>query len=376
MDNYDLSNLPLLGHSEDAGEHQPWLADEENRPATFLRRSVTVTTPEQVERQQLPSTSGEETSEQKTLTDFDISLAPNIFDPLIVDEPVVDEPVVDEPENPFAALAAYPPFTFDENSNNRAVSELCLGLVFPQGFTSEDLTDVVLTEPEWNDILESLEQSQSESDTRGIIIPESTIPDTVSGKHSRKRRASEPRSSIKESTDLYFGDSLRRSWRLYQKKQKLDSTHTESLPLPRATATRSHCAATPLKSTDSQKNTEQNPDESLKERVKRETAKWAVRLARGVEKRHVCLYPNCGNAYLRSRNLRMHIFKHIRISVYKCTYPECSDNPYFRDSVSLRRHVIARHTHEKPYHCTLCDMRLGRLDTYKRHVFRAHKLKL
>ena len=365
MDNYDLSNLPLLGHSEYAGEHHPWLTDEETKRATFSRRSVTVTTPEQVERQ-LPSISGEETSEQKTLAGFDISLASNTFDPL----------VVDEPENPFAALAAYPPFTFDENSNNQAVSELCLGLVFPQGFTAEDLTDVVLTEPEWNDILESLEQSQSESDTQGIIIPESTIPDTVSDRRSRKRHASEPRSSIKESTDLYFGDSLLRSGRPYQKKQKLETTDTESSPLPRATVTRSHCAAMPRKSTDSQKNTEQNPDESLKERVKKETAKWAVRLARGVEKRHVCLYPNCGNAYLRSHNLRMHIFKHIRISVYKCTYPECSDNPYFRDSVSLRRHVIAHHTHEKPYHCTLCDMRLGRLDTYKRHVFRVHKLKL
>ena len=371
MDNYDLSNLPLLGHSEYAGEHHSWLMDEETRRATFSRRSVTVTTPEQVERQQLPSTSGEEASEQKTLADFDISLAPNIFDPLIVYEPVVDEP-----ENPFAALAAYPPFTFDENSHNQAVSELGPGLVFPQCFTAEDLTDVVLTEPKWNDVLEPPEQSQSESDTRGIIIPESTIPDIVSDRRSRKRHASEPRSSIEESIDLYFGDSLRRSGRLYQKKQKLESTDAESLPLPRATATRSHCAAMPRKSSDSQKNTEQNPDESLKERVKKETAKWALRLARGVEKRHVCLYPNCGNAYLRSHNLRMHIFKHIRISVYKCTYPECSDNPYFRDSVSLRRHVTAHHTHEKPYHCTLCDMRLGRLDTYKRHVFRAHKLKL
>ena len=47
MDNYDLSNLPLLGHCEDAGGRHPWLTDEENRQATFSRRSVTVTTFEQ-----------------------------------------------------------------------------------------------------------------------------------------------------------------------------------------------------------------------------------------------------------------------------------------------------------------------------------------
>ena len=42
MDNYDLSNLPLLGHCEDAGGRHPWLTDEENRQATFSRRSETL----------------------------------------------------------------------------------------------------------------------------------------------------------------------------------------------------------------------------------------------------------------------------------------------------------------------------------------------
>ena len=59
MDNYDLSNSPLLGHREDAGGRHPWLTDEENRQATFSGRSVTVTTSEQAERQQI-LTSGDE----------------------------------------------------------------------------------------------------------------------------------------------------------------------------------------------------------------------------------------------------------------------------------------------------------------------------
>ena len=129
MDNYDLSNLPLLGHCADSRENHPWLTDQENRRATFSRRSTTITTPEQAERQQPPSTGDEQITEQeqRVLADFDISFSLDIVDPS-----VLDEPVVGEPEDPFAALAAYRPLTFDDNSQNYAV-ELGLGLL--EGFT-------------------------------------------------------------------------------------------------------------------------------------------------------------------------------------------------------------------------------------------------
>ena len=72
MDNYDLSNLPLLCYGADFGEHHPWLMDEENRSMTFSGRSVTVTTTEQAERQQLPSTGDERRPEQRVLADFEM----------------------------------------------------------------------------------------------------------------------------------------------------------------------------------------------------------------------------------------------------------------------------------------------------------------
>ena len=76
MDNYDLSNLPLSGRCADSGKHHSLLTDEENRRATFSGRSAIVSTSEQVERQQLPSTGDEQIPEQRVLASIVISLAP------------------------------------------------------------------------------------------------------------------------------------------------------------------------------------------------------------------------------------------------------------------------------------------------------------
>ena len=385
MDNYDLSNLPLLGHCADSGEHHPQLTDEENRRATFSGRSTTVTTSEQAERQQLPPTGDALLSEQRALADFDISLASNVSTPLIVDEPVVDEP-----EDPFAALAAYRSLVFDDDSQHPSNRELGLGFGLLKGFmaedltdlAAEDLTDIVLAEPEENDVLEPLvqpkrpeqpEQSQGESE-KGVVVPESANPDTVPGKRSRKRRASQPRDVvIGDIPEFVIKKSLCRSRRLSKKRQKLESTDTEFLPLPRGTATASQSAAMPEKSADSQKNQGLKPDNSLKERVKNETAKWVVRLERGVKRRYLCSYPNCGSTYKTLSNVRTHIFAHTGISIYKCPYPECGDKPYFRDNYDLQRHVQSHHTHDRPYFCPLCNRRYGRLDNYKVHMLQMHK---
>ena len=372
MDNYDLSKLPLLGHCEDAGGRHPWLTHEENRRATFSRRTVTVTTSEQAKRQQILSSGDEQISKQKASDDFDISLPPSISDPLIIDDP----------EEPFTALAAFRPLTFEDDPRYSPDSEL--GLF--EGFFAESLHDALLTEPQLagNDVLElsvqpeQLEppmqpkQSQDEPDAKGIRIPESANPDTVPGKRSHKQLAPEPRSSIKESIDLYFQKSSPQSDRLTIKRQKLDGAEKEFLSLPPEIAAKSQSAAMPEKSADSQKNTEQNPDESLEERVKKETAKW-VRFEPGGERRYVCSYPNCGLTHRAFVYLKRHIFKHIGISVYKCTYPECSNKPYFRDNCALRRHVQQRHKSDKFHFCKFCSRRFVYLNKCKEHELQWHK---
>ena len=356
VDNYDLSNLRLLADCAGNRERYPRLTDEQNRRATFSRRSTTVTTTEQAEQQQLPSTGDEQIPEQRGLANFDISLAPSIPAPRIVDEPVVDEP-----EDPFTALAAYHPRTFDDDTQQPLESNLGL-------LGNSNTSEAVLAEPDGNDVHEPPEQSQGESDAKGISIPESAISDTVSG----ERCASVPESSIKKSIDPHFQKPSRRFDRPTIKRRKLDGTEAEFLLFPRAIATRSRCAVTLVKSTASQKNTGRGPDQSLRDRIKKESKPWIVKLERGVERRYVCSYPNCGLTYTRLGDLKKHIFNHIHISTYKCTYPECGDNRYFRDNTNLQRHVQSYHKKEKPHLCTLCNKYFGRSDTYKRHMRIVH----
>ena len=358
MDNYDLSNLHLLADWAHTRERHLRQTDEQNRRATFSKRSTTVSTTEQAEQQQLPPTGDGQIPEQRVLANFDISLAPSIPAPL-----KVDEPVVGEPEDPFAALAAHQPRTFDDDTQQPLESNLGL-------LGNSNTSEAVLAEPDGNDVHELPEQSQGESGAKGISIPESAISDTVSG----KQRASVPESSIKKSIDPHFQESSRRFDQPTIKRRKLDGTETEFLPLPRATAIRSQHIATLVTSTAPQKNTEQSPDQSLQDRIKKESEQWIVRLERGVEKRFVCSYPNCGLAFAKISNLKTHIFIHTGISKYQCSYPECSDAPYFRSSSVLRRHVLLYHKKEKPYHCTLCNKRFGRFYCYKRHTRTIHKM--
>ena len=357
MDNYDLSNLLLLADCADTRERYPRQTDEQNRRATFSKRSTAVTTTEQAEPQQLPSTGDEQIPRQRVLADFDISLAPSIPAPLIVDEPVVDEP-----EDPYAALAAYQSGTFDDDTLQPLESNLGL-------MGDSNTSEAVLAELEGNDVVEPPEQSQGESNGKGSI-PESAISDTV----SRKRRASEPESSIKKSIDPHFQESSRRFDQLIIKRQKLDGTETEFLLLPRGIATTNQYAATLVKSTASQKSTEQNPDQSLQDRVKKETEQWIVRLEKDAERRYVCGYPNCGLTFKLISNLKTHIFIHTGISTYQCTYPKCNYRPYFRNNTELQDHIRLYHKKEKPYYCKSCDKRFGHLKSYKRHMRTIHKI--
>ena len=377
MDNYDLSNLPLLGHCADSGEHHTQSTEEQSRWATFSRRSPTFCTLDQAEPQQFLLTYEEQFSEQRVLADFDISLLSGTR----------DSGKFDEPEDPFATLAAFQPLTFDGNSQHPSNRELGLDLGFLGGFTAEDLTDVALAEPKGNDVLERAgqpEKSQGESDTHGIIIPESTAPGTVSDKRSGKRCALEPRnllirgipkSSIEHSIELHFRKSLHKSERLIKKRQKLDSTEPKIVPLTQGVVARSQSVTKSERSASSEQATHQNPNESLKERIKRETEKWVlISMDEQGRKQYLCGYPDCSHATKMIGHLKTHIFTHIRISKHKCNYPECAKSCYFCDASALKRHVQSRHLHEKPYHCALCDKPFGRLHSYKRHMREIHKI--
>ena len=370
MDTHDLSNLPLSADCVDTRESHPELTDEQNTRAIFSGRSATFNTFDQAELQQLPLTYEEQLSQQRVLADFDISLLPSTR----------DRATSDEPENSLASLAYYASsavyryqlLSFDDDTGLPLDSNL--------GFFGDiNTSGAVLAELEGNDVLQQPEQSQGESDTKGIIIPESANPD----KRSNQWRGPEPghvlirgipKSSIEYSIDMHIQESLRRAERLTERRQKLDSTETKKVPFPQEVVTRSHSAVVPdEKSANSPKNAGQDTDESLQELVEKETKKWIV-VRKGIGKRYMCNYPFCGFACTRLGDLKKHIFTHTSISVFKCAYPECANSPYFRDMNHLRRHVQTNHRHEQPHYCSLCGRYFRRLHNYKTHMRAKHKI--
>ena len=369
MDNYDLSNLPLSADCVDTRESHLELTDEQNARATFSGRSLTFSTFDQAELQQLPLTYEEQLSQQRVLADFDISLLPSTR----------DRATSDEHEDPFASLAYYASsalyncqrLSFDHDTG----LPLCSNLSF---FWDTNTSGAVLAELEGNDVLQQPEQSQGESDARGIIIPEGANPDKRSG----QRRGPEPghvlirgipKSSIENSTDMHIHESLRRVDSLTEGRQKLDSTETQKVPLTQEVVTRSHSVAVPEKSANFPENAGQDTDESLRELVEKETKKWIV-VRKGTGKRYLCNYPVCGFASTRLGDLKKHIFVHTNISIFKCAYPECANFPYFRDMNHLRRHVQTNHSYEQPHYCSLCDRYFRRLHNYKTHMRTKHKM--
>ena len=110
--------------------------------------------------------------------------------------------------------------------------------------------------------------------------------------------------------------------------------------------------------------TEQSPDPT-------NTNKWII-VDKTQERPYRCGYPECDMSYLRKHHLTGHFIKHTGTSKFKCLYPECAGDVYFRDSATLRRHIAAKHKLEKPFECGMCDRRLSRKDHLRYHRKHIH----
>ena len=58
---------------------------------------------------------------------------------------------------------------------------------------------------------------------------------------------------------------------------------------------------------------------------------------------YLCGYPDCGKRFKLKKDLKTHLFLHTGISEFRCTYPECGPQKYFRRMSDLRIHIQKEH---------------------------------
>ena len=75
------------------------------------------------------------------------------------------------------------------------------------------------------------------------------------------------------------------------------------------------------------------------------TDKWII-VDKFQERPYICGYPGCDMSYLRKHHLTGHFIKHTGKSKFKCLYPECAGNEYFRDATLLKKHIAAKHNRQ------------------------------
>ena len=105
-----------------------------------------------------------------------------------------------------------------------------------------------------------------------------------------------------------------------------------------------------------------------------DTSKWII-VDKSQERRYLCGYPGCGKDYLRRSHLIGHLVKHKGTSKFKCPYPECVGNEYFRDRGMLKRHIASKHSPDKPFQCDRCNRRYWRKDQFLYHRKHGHSSK-
>lgn len=81
---------------------------------------------------------------------------------------------------------------------------------------------------------------------------------------------------------------------------------------------------------------------------------------------YACSYPDCKKAYSRPVLLRQHENSHKNERPFKCLEPDC-DKAFFKKS-NLQDHSYShRPMSERPFACSLCEMRFISLDRLRRH---------
>ena len=364
MGNNGFSHFSRLGRSTspapNAGESQPELNVEQEQQGTFLGRSATSYDPENTYLTSLITSQAANlrASTSATATSPIVQYLPateNLADPFLEEtsasQPITQSsatsgpPAMNPPEDPFAALVAYELTSFEEEQQqfygSLGTFDDLINAYLPEGLeiTSQPsgqtaLAPVMDSSVIYSQGADSPSQGQPTAATEVAIktvIKISEQKSHVSGASSQEESQKEPQEKpLQQPVQLKFPDSRAALSRPQMMRKVKTRTGKE-----------------------------------------RPSDKYLLR-TNSVYRPYVCGYPNCYMTYKSSGHLREHVFEHIGVSEYRCTYPECGPDKYFCSNSALRRHIIRAHIQKQRWNCVVCHRIFKSLETLRTHMIKEH----
>ena len=373
MDNINYFNTPTARTSANSGQIQPQPEAGQNQPAYFAGTATNLNPLGQAQIPVLPPIS-ELMPPLRQFSTMDVSAhsAPQYLPQLDLPQP--DSPPLD----PFLAIATYQPFQLDEYCQlesfydydpMRDINEL----------VREELKEAYVPVEPGEDLSEPIR-------TDTISTAHNTI-DTSADEHFVRSLSDSGTSSSQDtmiaSMNEYFKWSLSRTSESSQqigpftrkrtatetttriKKKSRASSATSTLPSAEPATVPASVPVTVhsnVSSAANQSASEQAPD----------TNKWVI-TDKSKAKPFRCGYRECNKSFKHLYNLEAHLVVHTGISKYECTHPGC--NEYFGYYSVLKRHIISKHSIERPYICDICNKLFSRSNNLMTHRRNVHSVR-
>ena len=329
MGNSGFSHFFRLGRSTSSapnfGEYQPRQNVEQRQQATFSGRSTTSYDPNNpylAARPFLTQTSASQ--------------------PITQGSAISSSAIMDSPEDPFAALAAYHPTSFEEYRSQ----------IYSGSSTFADLIAAYL--PDELEI--TCRQPSGQTAPTPVMDSPVIYSQGADGpSQGQSKAAIETAVNTTEQTSHVFGYFLEDSQETRQISRQ-DNPPTNPLVCDQG------YTGEPSPARVKRRTRRINP-KPLDEFLMRAHTK---------ERPYTCGYPDCGMMFDSCDHLTAHMFDHSQVLEHRCTYPECGLDKYCLSNWAHRWRIKTAHTHKKTHTCKFCFQKFYSLEILKSHVFSKH----
>ena len=375
MGNNGFSHFTRFGHPTssppNAGESQPKQNGEQERQGTFSGRPTTSCDPENPYltslvtsravdlRASTSATAISSTVQYSPATDYLVNpflTVTSASQPITQSSTASGSAITESIEDPFAALAAYQLTSFGEEQ-----PQLCSGYGISDGFRvtfPEELEAAPSTSQPDASMEKITEQTThlSRSFLEEILEELLGVPQET---QQFSRRDNDPSARYQGHASEPIPNVMAASGIPLSSVQPGVGPFPPS-PRPPQSKPPGSRAAPPRSLVIGRVNTWRSKE--------RPSDKYLLR-TNSVYRPYMCGFPDCGKTYKSSGHLKVHIFKHTKVSAHRCTYPECGPAKYFCSNAALRRHIETAH---EDWTCEICYRGFNSREILKAHLANEH----